>query len=85
VTQPGDADALPDAQSGDADADRVDPADDFVSRNDGNTRIGQLTIDDVMVYPADTAGADLNADFVGAGRATRQPLAALSDIAFHWG
>jgi hypothetical protein len=48
------------------------PADDFVSRNDGHMRIGQLAVDDVKVCPAHTAGAHLDADFVGGGKAVWQ-------------
>ncbi len=47
--------------------DRLDPADDLVTRDDRQLRIGQLAVDDVQVGAADAAGLDAQPDLPGAG------------------
>jgi hypothetical protein len=66
VAQPGDADALASVQIEDAGADRIDPADDFVTRDDRDLRVWQFAIDDMQVCSADTAGRDPHSDLTRA-------------------
>ena len=47
-------------------------AHDLVSRNDGNTRLGQLTVDDVQIGAAHAASADLHANLPGSRLPVRE-------------
>ena len=67
MAEPGEADALARMQALDAGTDFVDPADDFVARDDGRQRVRQLAIDDVQIGAANAAGQDTHADFAGPG------------------
>ena len=51
----------------DAGARRLDPADDFVTRDDRQLGIGQVAVDDVQVRAADAAGLDAQPNLAGAG------------------
>jgi hypothetical protein len=68
MTEPGDSDAVADPLGGDAGAEHVDTADDFVTGDHGVFDAGQLAIDDVKVGPAYTASADLDSYFSRAGQ-----------------
>ena len=62
MTQPRDADPLAHPQSLDALSDRIDPADDLVSGDDRQLRVGQFAIDDMEIGSADAARRHLEAD-----------------------
>jgi len=57
---------LPDLQRLDCGADRVDAPDDFVSWNDGQLRLSQLTVEHVQIGTADAAGTDPHANLARA-------------------
>jgi len=59
VAEPGNADALAQAQIRDARSDRVDATDDLMTRDDGRPRVRQFAVDDVQVGPTDPAGGNL--------------------------
>jgi hypothetical protein len=67
VAEPGNADALADREPGDAGAERVDTADDLMTRDDRITDVGQFAVDDMKVGAADTAGAHPHPDFIRPG------------------
>jgi hypothetical protein len=45
-----------------AGAERIDPADNLVARDDRHNGIGQFAIDDVQIGTTDTAGQDLDSN-----------------------
>ena len=47
-------------------AHRIDEADDLMTRDDRQPRLGQLTIDDMEIGAADRAGLDAHENFVRA-------------------
>ena len=67
VAEPGNADALAHLQPLDPGADRIDPADDLVARDDRHLRVGQFAIDDMQIGAADAAGGHLHANFARSG------------------
>jgi hypothetical protein len=67
VSQPGDSYAVADTVCRYIWANEVDTADDFMAGNYGIANVGQLTVDDVKVGPANTTGIHANADFAIAG------------------
>ncbi len=68
--QPGDADAVARLEARRARAERVDHADDLVSGDDRQLRIGKLTLNDVQIGMADAARAHAHQNLVIAGRRT---------------
>ena len=60
VAEPRNADTLADVQVLDAGADRIDPANDLMARDNRNVRVGQFAVDDMPVGAADAAGTYLN-------------------------
>ena len=67
MAEPRNADALTHVQPFDASPDRIDPADDFVTRDDRHLRVGQFAIDDMQVRAADAAGGHLHSNLAGPG------------------
>ncbi len=72
MAQPGEADALAGLQAQYAGPDFVDPANNFVARDDGRQRVRQLAIEDVQIGTANSAGGDTDADFAWSGMAVWQ-------------
>ena len=60
MAEPRNADTLADVQVLDAGADRIDPANDLMARDNRNVRVGQFAVDDMQVGAADAAGTHLN-------------------------
>ena len=69
MAEPRNADALAKVKMCDIGADRIDPSDDLMSRNNRQFRIGQFAIDDMEIGAADAASADTNANFAAARHA----------------
>ncbi len=67
MAEPGDADPHADCRCADAVAEAVERADDLVTGNDRQLRVGEVAIDGVQVSPADSAGFDPHADLAWAG------------------
>ena len=67
VSEPGNADPLSDLERGYTLAERFDPTDHLVARNDGVVYVRQLAVDDMQIGPADAAGIDPDAHIAGAG------------------
>src|ERR1700693_2455391 len=72
MTPPGNSDTLSDGEPLDAVADCVHSAHNFMSGNDGDTRIGKLAVDDMKVRPANAAGAHPDANLVRTGGPIRK-------------
>ena len=62
VAEPRNADTLPHVQVLNAGADRIDPANDLMARNNRNVRVGQFAVDDMQVGAADAACGHLDAN-----------------------
>jgi hypothetical protein len=67
MPEPRDAHAFSHVHSLDASPDRVDPADNFMARNDGHRRVRQLAVDDVQIRAADAARGYLDAHLARSG------------------
>ena len=67
MAEPRDADARAELEAH-ALADRLDAADNLMSRHDGQLRIGQFAVDDVQVGATDAAGLDPDANLARSGR-----------------
>jgi hypothetical protein len=65
--EPGNANALADAQPHDASPDCIDPPYDFVARNDGYRGIGEFAIHDVQIRAANAAGGHLDSKLARSG------------------
>jgi hypothetical protein len=72
VAQPRNTNALAYAKAHDASADRIDPANDLVAGDDRHAWVGQLTIDDMQIRPADAAGGYFDSKFARSRLAIRQ-------------
>ena len=71
MSKPWDADACADRRTGDAIATCLDDADNLVTGDNGQLRMGQLAIHHMQVGAADRAGFDSHQDFAGSWRASR--------------
>ena len=60
MAEPGDTDALAHRQPFHAGSDRIDPADDLVTRDDRRLRVWKFPIDDMQIRPADAARCHLD-------------------------
>ena len=70
--EPGDADTLPDCESGHAFADGVHRADDLMPEDERQLRPRQLAVDDVKIGTADAAGQDVEPNGARAGLRTHE-------------
>jgi hypothetical protein len=74
VTEPGHADTFADPPIDDSGADPLHDADDLVAGDDGQTRIGQITVHDVQIRATDCACLDADDELVRAGLGVRTLL-----------
>jgi hypothetical protein len=72
MAKPREADALARFQTLDIGADCVDPADNFVARDDRRQQVGELAVEDVQIGAANAAGGNADTDFAGSGMPVRQ-------------
>ena len=68
MAEPGYADPFAERKAGDAGAEHIDAADDFMAGNDRQARIGQFAVVDVQIGATDAAGLDPEANLAGAGQ-----------------
>jgi hypothetical protein len=62
VAKPWDADPLAWLQTFDIGSDRIDPPDDFVTRDDRDLWVRQFAIDDMQIRPANATRRDSHSD-----------------------
>jgi hypothetical protein len=72
MPKPRHADALADAKAIDPRPDRIDTADDFVTRHNRQCQIRQIAVDDMQIGAANAARGHLYAYLAGAGLPVRQ-------------
>jgi hypothetical protein len=67
VAKPGDANPFAHLQVFNSGTDGIYPADNFMSGNHRQLRIGEFAVDDVQIRATNPAGENLYANFVRAG------------------
>jgi hypothetical protein len=72
VTKPWDAHTLAHVQPLDPSSEPIDPANDFMARDDRYGRMRQFAIDDMQIGAANAAGGDLHPDFTRPWLTVRQ-------------